>query len=278
MKISEAFDEYRNEFMYFNKQSQTMLSNNIYHKQSLISYLGDKDISDLTVSEVVEWCKWLSDGRCSNTVRNYVNSLRQVLKYARLKGYDCISEGMVPCPPRETTTVSYITPEEVKYMLKAADSLRNRLIISFLYASGVRLSEMLSLNRDSVVDRKFTVIGKGGKERICFIDRRTERLLNDYLESRYDFEPALFTGRQGGRLSCSAVQLMIRETAERAGIRKRIHPHTFRHGHATNLIANGADIRYVAHDLGHSSLNTTMIYTHIENPDMRAKYEQFHTI
>lgn len=279
MKILEAFNSYINDVLWFQKRSESAIEHYQLYRNSLIKVVGNKDISDLNLEDIRNWEKELYKGRCQNTVRSYVGGLRQVLKHAKVIGYDCIDSALVIMPQRVPKTVSYVTAEEVREMIKCSSNIRTKFIVSFLYASGVRLSEMISVNRGDIKDRQFTVIGKGKKERLCFIDERTEILMNEYLATRDDVNDALFISyKLKERVTPTNVQLIVRNAAKRAGLKKHITPHTFRHGHATNLIKNGADIRYVAQDLGHSNLANTMIYTHIEDPDLREKYEKCHTI
>ena len=278
MKISEAFDMYINEYMCLSGRSESCIYHFDQHKRFLVAFLGDKDIKDVTLQDLAEWKKHLSLGRSTNTVRNYIGSVRTVFGYARQKGFKCLERESIPVPKREPVTMPFVTPEEVQRMINSTDNIRTKFIISFLYASGVRLSEFISLDIAQIEDRQFSVVGKGKKKRLCFIDRRTERLMYEYLATRCDSSPALIVTRFGQRPSCSNIQQIVRDLAEKAKIQKKITPHSFRHGHATNMIKNGADIRYVAQDLGHANLSTTMIYTHIMNPDMKQKYELYHSI
>ena len=279
MKISEAFDMYINDYLYFQHKSKSVQQHYSYYKDSIVNFLDNKKLSELSLDDVREWEDYLLSGRCQNTVRSYVGGLKQVLKYAHLRGYRTLEPSLVIAPARIPVTMPYVTPEEVRLMIKRSPSIRTKFILSLLYASGCRLSEILQLNRDSIVNRQFTVIGKGRKERICFIDSRTEELMNQYLATRDDGSDALLvSNRYKERISASTLQLIVKNAVSYAGIDyKHITPHTFRHGHATNLIKNGADIRYVAEDLGHSNVNTTMVYTHLENPDLKRKYEMCHT-
>lgn len=270
---------YIEESLYFQHKSKSSQQHYRFYRNSIVSFLDDKAIEDLTLQDVREWEQNLFRSRCQNTVRSYVGGLRQVLKYCQLREIKSLEPSLIAMPQRIPVTVSWVTVEEVRKIIDSTDLIRTKFIVSLLYASGCRISEVLSLNRDSITNRQFTVIGKGKKERLCFIDSRTEYLMRKYLDTRHDLSDALIvSARSKERISASTLQLIIRNAVKKAGItNKHITPHTFRHGHATNLIKNGADIRYVAQDLGHANLSTTMIYTHIENPDLRKKYEKCHT-
>lgn len=280
MKLSEAFKMYREENLYLQHKSKSVYEHYGYYGRSIVGCVGDKDIKKLTLQDVREWEDALLSKRCQNTVRSYICGLKQVLKYALARGYETLNPTLIPSPQRIPVTATYVTPEEVRILIDTTQSTRNKFIFSLLYASGIRISELLQLNRGAIKNKQFTVIGKGKKERLCFIDERTERLMNQYLATRDDFSDALIVSDlYRDRVSASTIQLMVRTVVRNAGLTsKHITPHSFRHGHATNLIKNGADIRYVAQDLGHANLSTTMIYTHLEDPDMRAKYDKCHTI
>lgn len=280
MTIKDAFDLYINEELYFQHRSQSVQQHYRYYRNNIVGFFGKKEIEDLTLADIREWEEFLFRGRCQNTVRSYVSGLKQVLRFCSFRGIKCLEASLLAIPQRIPVTVSYVTAEEVQELIDCAISPRTKFMISLLYASGVRLSEMLSLNRNSIRDRQFTVVGKGKKERLCLIDSRTERLMTEYLATREDSnEPMFISGLTGERLSPSTVQLLVRTTVKRSNISgKKISPHTFRHGYATNMIKNGAGIRYVAQALGHANLSTTMIYTHVEDPDLREKYEKYHTI
>lgn len=288
MKISEAFDLYKNNYMFVKKQCRRNLENQEFVKNRLISAIGDIDICEITLDDIHEWVEKISyytarDGsrreRVSNTIRNDLTRLRMVLKYMRLLGYDCLNPELIPMPKREDVVRPYLTAEEVDKMIDCAYSLRNKVVISLLYSSGIRLSEMIALNRNSIVDRCFTVVGKGSKSRLCFIDERTEKLIDEYMESRKDDCSALVISyKNKARMTPTNVQLLVKNSAARARIDKKVTPHILRHSFATNFISNNGNIRYLSAMLGHASLNTTAIYTHVVDNDLKTQYQRFHSI
>ena len=288
MKISEAFDLYKNNYMFIKCQSVRILEDQEYVKKRLIGVVGDKDISTLTMDDIHKWATTLTkvnmpDGttrpRSVNTIRNDLIRLKMVLKYLRLLDYECINPELIPIPKREDTRRPYLSADEVAKMIDNAYSLRNKFVISLLYSSGIRLSEMISLNRDDIVDGCFSVVGKGKKLRLCFIDDRTEKLMKKYLSKRNDDCPALIiSDNNKARMTPTNVQLLVKNSAIRAGIDKKVTPHILRHSFATNFIKNNGNIRYLATLLGHSSISTTAIYTHVIDNDLRTQYRQFHSI
>lgn len=279
MKISEAFEMYRNDYMKMKNMSVSLLRQSYYHQNSLISFLGDIEISSIKVSDIGKWFIFLSKERGQNTVRNYICSLRSLIGYCNLRGENCINKDLIPVPKRLPNIPEFLTAKEVSKMIDCACNLRAKFIISLFYSSGIRLSELISLNKGQIKDRKFSVIGKGGKARLCFIDSRTEKLMNAYLKTREDACEALIVSIQNkARMTQSNIQLIISNAAKNAGFNRNITPHTLRHSFATNLMQNGLDIRYIAKLMGHSSINTTAIYTHVIDIDLEKKYRKNHTI
>lgn len=287
MKISEAFDQYRYHAT-IEGQSRRVIEHCDYVKRKMVEELGDLELAELDIERIYQWRQFMiyKSGKNGEAVKRKPNSLRCdilrlrcMLKYMQAIGEECLDWALVPIPKHEDTVRTFLEPEEVAAMIKGATCLRNKAIISLLYSSGVRVSELVSLNRDSIHDRCFTVVGKGKKARLCFIDRRTEKLLEQYLESRDDDSNALFVSREyRERLSVSCVQFIMRYAREKNGINKPVTPHTFRHSFATNYIKNNGDIRPLSKLLGHANLDTTAIYTHIEDNELRRCYNKFHTI
>lgn len=279
MLISDAFDSYKKNYMAVRHQSIRILETHEVCKRQLVQFLGDKDMSEITIDDVARWEKWLNKSRCLNTVRNYITRLRVVADYMALLGLPSIKAALIPIPRREATVPTFLTPSEVEAMIACSYSLRNAFTISLLYSSGIRLSELIQLNRGQIVDRQFTVIGKGNKPRLCFIDERTEHLMEHYLRTREDRADALIISAQNkARMTPTNVQLLVRNSAARAGITKKVTPHTLRHSFATNFLRNNGNMRYLSTMLGHASLDTTMMYAHVVDNDLQKQYEKYHTI
>jgi len=168
--------------------------------------------------------------------------------------------------------------------------LRDRAIIELLYSGGLRVSELVGLNRDSInlERREFMVRGKGSKDRPIFISRAAADRVQDYLDARTDSLPALFlnnsrnlqtvdTSGNYRRMTVRSVERIVEKYARLAGITKHVSPHTLRHSFATDLLMNGADIRSVQSMLGHADISTTQIYTHVTDAHLREIHEKFHS-
>lgn len=279
MLISQAFDSYEHNYMAIRHQSIRICQTHTVTRRMLIQILGDKDMADVTVEDIALWAKMLRKTCCQNTVRNYVIRFRVVTEYLALIDVPCIKTAIIPVPKREATIPAFLTAKEVKKMIDCAYNVRNAFVISLLYSSGIRLSEMIQLNRGSIVDKRFTVIGKGKKTRLCFIDDRTQRLMEKYLATRSDrCEALVISAINKSRMTPTNVQLLIKNSAIRAGIAKKVTPHTLRHSFATNFLKNNGNMRYLSTMLGHASLDTTMMYTHVVDNDLERQYRRYHTV
>lgn len=192
--------------------------------------------------------------------------------------------------------VDFLEYDEVERLLAApaGEHIRNRrdrALLELLFSAGLRVSELTGLDRDQVnLDKEeFSVRGKGSKLRIVFLSPRAKTAIGEYLEHRDDIDPALFVShpkkglvnkknaaRETLRLTPRTVERLVKHYAKKAGIVKDVHPHTLRHSFATDLLINGADIRSVQAMLGHASITTTQIYTHVTNERLKEIHQTFH--
>ena len=279
MRLSEVFNMYLEDYIRATNQSVRTEETHEACKKLIIKSLGDKELSQLSLLDVREWRKELSKGRRPNSVRVYILRLRAVLRYCNIREIPCIKSDLVPVPKREATVPVFLTEQEVTRMIECSTSLRNAFVISLLYSSGIRLSELIALNRGQIIDRRFTVIGKGRKPRLCFIDDRTELLMNMYLASRKDHSDALVVSHEyKRRMTATNIQLLVRNSASKACLNKKVSPHTLRHSFATNFLKNNGNMRYLSAMLGHASLDTTMMYAHVVDSDLQDQYQKYHTI
>ncbi|MEM0267537.1 MAG: tyrosine-type recombinase/integrase, partial [Thermofilaceae archaeon] len=157
----------------------------------------------------------------------------------------------------------------------SADNLRDKLIISLLFCTGMRVSELASIEAQDVdlEEGGIRVRGKGGKERVVFFDSRTRELLEQYLRSA-NVDHYLFPGRKGGHIHYVTVERIVRKLARRAGIKKKVTPHVLRHSFATLSLSKGMDVREIQELLGHASLRTTQVYTHVVKRKLLEDYRR----
>lgn len=279
LTISQAFSMYRYDYIAMKNQSAKTEENHIICGRALVKYFNDIPVNELTFHMVRDWKMELSKKRSQATVRNYIIKLRVVLAFLKKHGYDCLDPETIPIPQRADTIAQYVTSDEVARMLKVTRRARSRAIISLLYGAGIRLSELISLDKSQIIEDSFSIVGKGGKARLCFIDERTHDLLAEYLETRSDNHAALFVSTQKpiGRMTATNIQLIVKTAALKAGIDRHVTPHTLRHAFATNFGRNNGNVRHLQVLMGHSSLETTAKYMHVVNEDLRKAYLSAHT-
>jgi integrase/recombinase XerD len=193
-------------------------------------------------------------------------------------------------PRLARTLPDVLDPEEIGAIIGQPDlnarlGVRDRAILETLYATGIRVTELITLKRQNVfAEEQFVrVMGKGSKERIVPIGRsaldwirRYETQVRPQLAGPRSRTDALFLNARGGQLSRMAVWSLVRSCTEKSGIGKEVHPHTFRHSFATHLLEGGADLRSVQEMLGHVSISTTQIYTHIDREYLREVHRTCH--
>lgn len=270
---------YKNNYLRMKGQSERTEEMHEYVKRNLVEFLGDINIENLTLDMVRNWKNYLSKTRSDNTIRGYILKLRRVLTYCKICEIKTLDVNLVPVPQREDRVPQFLNEMEIASMIECAPNLRSKFVISLLYSSGIRLQEAISLNRDQIYERKFTVIGKGKKARLCFIDKRTEDLMYQYLRERDDNNSALLVSFvNGNRMTRTNLELVVKNAARRAGIRKHVTPHTLRHSYATNFLRNNGNMRYLSTMMGHSSMDTTMMYAHVVDNDLEEQYKKYHSV
>lgn len=222
-------------------------------------------------------------------------ALRGFLKYLARREIKSLDPSLVDLPHVVRKQVTFLHFDEVEDMLAEIDTstesgLRDRAIIELLYSGGLRVSELVGLDRGSInlERREFMVRGKGSKDRPIFISQSAADKVQDYLDARTDSLPALFlnnsrntqtvdTSGNYRRITARSVERIVEKYARLAGITKHVSPHTLRHSFATDLLMNGADIRAVQSMLGHADISTTQIYTHVTDAHLKEIHERYHS-
>jgi integrase/recombinase XerC len=222
-----------------------------------------------------------------------ISACRSFFKYLVREGivpenpFDLIS---TPKLPRKLPNFLYL--HEISKMLDAPDvntsfGLRDRAVLELLYSSGMRVSEVVRLKLEDLdlASGEVRVFGKGAKERIVLIGSHAKAALGRYLEegrpklsvlTKKDLKGAVFLGKWGTQIAARSIERMIARYAREAGIDKKVTPHTLRHTFATHMLSGGADLKIVQELLGHASLSTTQVYTHITREQMKKIYDNFH--
>jgi tyrosine recombinase XerD len=237
------------------------------------------------------WAAWLHDeGYAPASVARKLSALRSLLRYLVREGRLVTNPLLlVPAPKAGRRLPNVLTLEEMEALLSAPDGstplgMRDRCMLEVLYATGLRVGELLALRVDDVdwVGRSITVMGKGSKQRIVLLGDLAVDALERYLHKARPALPvdrgcdALFLSHRGTPLSVRGFHLVLKNHLAAAGITKQVTPHTLRHSFATHLLEGGADLRTVQELLGHSSLSTTQVYTHVSEGYLREAYSRAH--
>lgn len=241
---------------------------------------------------LLAFLKYLSElGLTAHSQARMLSGIKAFYKYLLLENE--ITEDpteLIEAPRLPRKLPDVLSYDEIEQMLNAIDhstpeGTRNRAIIEVLYSSGLRVSELIGLQLTfCYFDIGFIrILGKGdkvrlvpiGKEAIKYVELYLEHVRNE-IEVKKDSEDIVFLNRRGGQLSRVMVFLIIKDVAKKAGISKNVSPHTFRHSFATHLIEGGASLRAVQEMLGHESITTTEIYTHLDRDYLRQIITEFH--
>lgn len=291
-------------------QSGKTLTNYRHYLNRFEKWAGNIEVSTISLDMVQKFRLYLNrlenihtkktagDETLSIKTQNYhIIALRAFLKYLAKNDIESLAAEKIELSKIPARTVEYLTREELDRIFEQPDvsqlrGLRDIAILETLYSTGLRVSELASLNRAQVdlERREFMVRGKGRKPRIIFLSPRAAAAITAYLAQRTDnFEPVFINhgrGKVGSlkditlaekhRLTTVSIENLVRTYARRAGIIKKVTPHVLRHSFATELLINGADIRSVQEMLGHASITTTQIYTHLTNRRLREVHEKFH--
>lgn len=234
------------------------------------------------------------EGKLKKSTQNYhLIALRSFLKYLAKYDTETLPPEQVELAKQSTRDVEFLERDELERLLDAPEehsdgliALRDKAILETLFSTGLRVSELANLEIEQVnLDRdEFTVRGKGDKPRIVFLSDDAKDALKLYLDKRKDVSEYMFvphdrakSDRQDrGPLSPRSIQRLIGKYGKAAGITKNITPHTMRHTFATDLLMSGADLRSVQSMLGHSSITTTQIYTHVTNERLKEVHKKHH--
>lgn len=244
-----------------------------------------------------------------NTQNYYLIALRVFLKYLRKRKVQAMAPDEIELAKVKPRSLDLITEDELDRLLKGPSgddlkSLRDRAMLELFFSTGLRVSELASLNSDLDLSKdEFSIRGKGEKVRVVFLSDTAKEAIKKYLSKRKDMEEAMFVnvseiGKEknskdskrsnlgnskgstlatGGRLTPRSIQRIVKHYAIKAGISKKVTPHVIRHSFATDLLGNGADIRSVQIMLGHANIATTQIYTHVTDKALREIHKKFHS-
>ena len=263
-----------------------------------------KDITDEVVREFRMWLNRQSTGNnrqtgetmSKKTQNYYLIALRAFLKYLARQGITSLPSERIELAKVSERSLDLISPAELSRLLEAPacagrpeghgiKELRDKAILELLFSTGLRVSELCSLNSDTDLSLgEFSIRGKGGKVRVVFVSDEARRAVSNYLKARKDMNDALFVQvgkehktKDAAPLTRRSIERIVKHYAIKAGISKKVTPHVIRHSFATDLLSNGADLRSVQMLLGHANIATTQIYTHVTDKALRETHKKFHS-
>jgi site-specific recombinase XerD len=282
-------------------RSQKTIENYDHYLTRLIDFAGDIEIKDIDLELIRKWRLWLNrlgtnttDELKKNTQNYHLIALRGFLKYCAKRDIPALQPEKIELAKAQRKQVVFLDVDELERLFSQPKTdtivgLRDRAILELLFSSGLRVSELVGLNKNDVnLKRKeFMVRGKGQKDRPIFISESAANWVQQYLDKRTDNSVPLFIRYSGSkqvnisgnyyRLTARSVQRMVSRYALMAGITKKVTPHVLRHSFATDLLMNGADLRAIQAMLGHSNIATTQIYTHVTDPHLKSVHQKFHS-
>lgn len=301
MYMSEIILDYIEHLEVEGGRSAHTAENYTLYLERFIEFTNDIVVDKITSEIIRKYRLWLnryknnSGDELSTITQSYhLIALRGFLNYLSKRDIKSLSPEKIELPKISRRQVTFLSFEEVEQILAqiktdSTTGLRDRAIVELLFSSGLRVSELVNLNRDHVNTKRqeFTVRGKGQKDRPVFISENASLHINNYLKTRADSLPPLFISYSRNneatnsgdyrRLGARSIQRIINKYTRMAGITKHVSPHTMRHSFATDLLMNGADIRSVQAMLGHSSISTTQVYTHVTDQHLHEVYDKFHS-
>ena len=271
---------------YLNKELNYSKNTEISYREDITNFLNYLEKNQLNYKKIDgeiirDYLKYLDEAKLKNsTIARRISALRTFYNYLLNKNIvDTNLFNSIRNPKLEKKLPNYLSYEELAKILDNIDistkiGLRNRLLVEMFYATGCRVSEMINIKVSDInkSNNSIRIMGKGKKMRIVYFGEYARDYLDRYLpliDTDY-----LFTQESGDKLSIHDVEYIISDLVKNLALKTHVTPHTLRHTFATHLLNNGADIKTVQELLGHSSLNTTGIYTHVSNERIKEVYRK----
>ena len=276
---------------YMNNFYEYLLTKN-YSENTVLSYINDlyyfylfvkKDLDLVKEEDIRDYLEYLNLKKDKSTsVSRKISTFKSFYKFLYLNEYIDKKEyplSKISYPKAEKKLPKFIYYNDLLEMInessKGKEGLRDRLIIEMLYATGVRVSELVNIKINDIDfnNRRIIVCGKGNKERIVYYGEYAMKVLNDYLRERENINNQyLFLNNRGEKLTDRGVRYIIDNIMKNLSVKTHVTPHVLRHTFATDMLNNGCDIKVVQELLGHSSLKTTEVYTHVTNDRLKEVY------
>ena len=286
--LESLLDKFLNYLEFEKNNSPKTLENYSLWLNRFVSYIWNVDVRDIKAMHILDYRMYLNQlGLSKKTVNYHAVALRSFFKFCLKNDIDCISPDKIELAKMPSREVNFLTQEEVQKILDAPfeyeknDLIRKRdsAILNILYGTGLRVTELISLKRSQLNSetKQFSVMWKWSKIRAIFMTEKAKEALVDYLKARSDDSEYLFISlsqnSRGQKLSRNSVEEIVKKYKNLAWIKKKVTPHTLRHSFATALLQKWADLRAVQALLGHSSITTTQIYTHVDDKYLKGVHD-----
>lgn len=300
--LNQLLQEYLDYLEIEKNRSRLTRRNYEHYLKRFASFAKINRVEDLTLDLVRRYRLYLNrltDKRSrplkKSTQQYHVIALRNFLKYLARRNFSVLAADQIELGKAPSREIDLIPPEDLERLIKSAagnslKAARDRAILETLFSTGLRVSELCALDRDTAAIKRgeFSVRGKGDRVRVVFLSDDCREALLNYLKRRSDTDEALFVEigrnyektlqrRSSLRITPRTVERLVKQYSAKAGIAKKVTPHTMRHAFATDLLRNGADLRSVQALLGHASVSTTQIYTHLTDKALREIHRAFHS-
>lgn len=315
MKLGKLITDFLEYLEIEKNRSQNTIQNYDFYLRRFVEWYGDKSPTSLSHEDVRKFRLWLNrledehgEPLKKNTQNYHLIALRSFLKYLAKRDIESLAPEKIELMKMPDRDVTFLEGDDLQRILRAPletanmgiDSqkviaYRDKAILELLFSTGLRVSELAKLEKTDVNTKKdeFTIKGKGKKSRIVFLSEQAKHWIDEYLKLRKnDMNPFLFISHdkrskhertvstkgdtEFSPITPRSIQRLVKKYTRAAGITKDVTPHTLRHSFATDLLQNGADIRSVQSMLGHESITTTQIYTHITDKELKNIHKKFH--
>lgn len=296
----KLWETYIKDFKYYLQVEKSLAENSVESyvtdidklKQYIAVFYPNKRPEDIIYADLQQFLKYLSEFNFTETTQaRIISGIKHFFKFLILENYISINPAdLLETPKVRRKLPVFLSVEEIDLMLSHIDRStpegeRNIAMLEIMYSCGLRVSELVTLKLSDLHFQEdyVSIIGKGNKQRLVPIGQTAKKLINNYIEHhrqkikiKKNNEDMLFLSKRGTSITRQMVFYIMKDLAALSGIRKKLSPHTFRHSFATHLVEGGADLRAVQEMLGHESITTTEIYTHLDQHFLRENILSFH--
>ena len=301
--LEQLFQDFLEYLEIEKNRSQKTIRNYKFYLDRFLNWSKESNPENINLELIRKYRLWLNRFQSSrkenlkkDTQNYHLIALRSFLKYLAKRDIKTLSPEKIELAKMPERSIEFLEGKDLENFLEAPIKIKNneelniiqlrdKAILELFFSTGLRVSELSKLTKEQINLEKdeFTTRGKGSKLRVVFLSNQAKYWLKKYLESRNDMELALFirhdkfkNKQEINNLTPRSIQRIVKKYAKIAGITKKVTPHTIRHSFATDLLTTGADIRSVQTLLGHASITTTQIYTHVTDKHLKEVYKNFH--